>query len=121
MSFIVKKRIDLNYLGEGWEKAFVIFSPFSYADNLELIKFRKIGAKISEVGAKDEDIEEASNKLLQLLTDKLVEGQGFNGKELEPITKANFKDLPIEVFNHCISQLQGEVLGPKSLTPSGKE
>ena len=120
MSFVIKKKISLDWLGEGWEEAYIVFSPFSYGDNVDLIKFRKIATKMTSVGESDEEIEKVSNKLLKLLTDKLVEGQGYNGKGLEPITKDNFKDLPVEVFNHCLNALQGEELSPKSLTPSGK-
>lgn len=120
MSFVIKKKISLDWLGEGWEDAYIIFSPFSYGDNVELIKFRKVASKMTQISQSDEEIEKVSKKLLQLLTDKLVEGRGFNGKELEPITKENFKDLPVEVFNHCLNALQGEELSPKLSTPSGK-
>lgn len=113
MTFVVKKKLSLEMLGEGWEGAFVTFSPFSYEENLKLLKFQKTLEKAGNPDATEKDIEDAAGKLKEILTDKLIEGMGFNGKELEAITEKNFGDLPMSVFTYCLTQLKGEELSPK--------
>ena len=114
MTFIVKKKLSLDFLGEGWESAYAVFSPFTYEENLNLLKFNKKLRKIENAEASDKDLENAAEELKKILTDKLIEGMGYNGKELEAITQDNFKDLPMSVFTYCLTQLKGEDLSPKS-------
>lgn len=111
--FVVKKRISLDFLGEGWSEAYITFSPFSFNDNLELLKFRKEVIKVN-AESEDKDIKALSDKMIKLLQDKFIEGRGFDGKELVDIKKEDFGDLPQEVFEKVVGQLQGESLSPKS-------
>lgn len=113
-TFVVKKRIDLAHLGEGWEQAFLIFSPFSFSDNEKLIKFRSEAAALQEGDASEKEVEKVTNRMLELILSKFVEGKGFDGEKLIDITKENFADLPMEVFNLIVQQLQGEQLRPNS-------
>lgn len=113
-TFVVKKRIELAHLGEGWEQAYLIFSPFSFADNETLIKFRGEAAALQGGDANEKEIEKVTNRMLQLILGKFVEGKGFDGKTLIDITKENFAELPMEVFNLIVQQLQGEQLRPNA-------
>lgn len=113
--FVVRKNIPLDFLGQGWEEAFVVFSPFSFADNTALTKFRSEVKQMQDSDEADEkELESFTGKMLQIVLDKFIEGQGFDGTKLVPITKENFSDLPMEVFTHIIEKLQGEQLTPKS-------
>lgn len=102
--FVVRKKIDLSHLGEGWEGAFVTFSPFSFRDNENLTKLRSIvtSEKVSE-----QEAEKASGEVVTLLQEKLIEGMGFNGEKLVPITKDNLVDLPMELVVTILQTLQG--------------
>lgn len=114
-TFVVKKRISLEFLGDGWDKAFLNFSPFSFSDNAELTKFRReVTALQNDPKASDEDLEKFTDKMLSIILDKFIDGQGFDGKQLIPVTKENFSDLPMEVFMVIIEKLQGDQLTKKN-------
>lgn len=113
-TFVVKKKIELAFLGEGWEQAYITFSPFSFADNEKLLKLR---SKVNTDNPEDttqEGAEEASNNIITLLQDKFIEGKGYDGEKLVDITKDNLKDLPMEIINEALSTLQGK----KALPPN---
>lgn len=112
MTFIVRKKIELAFLGEGWQEAYVIFSPFTFADNSTLLKLRSAA---SGQGTEIEEAEEASKKIMDLLKDKFIEGKGWNGKELVAITKETLKDLPMEIIGKILTALQGAT----ALPPNG--
>lgn len=119
MSFVVKKRIELNHLGEGWEDAYLIFSPFTFDDNVNLIALQK---KLRDVAANNTDADDAqtaSKEMMKILKEKLVEGKGFDGDKLIDVTKENFHEMPMEVIVDVIYRLQGEQLEKKISTPSG--
>lgn len=106
MAFIVKKKIVLNFLGEGWEDAYISFTPFTFGDNAELLKLRK---KISPTNGEVPDEEDLTKDMLSLLRTHLIDGKGFDGEGLVDITGDNLTDLPIEIFAHIIKELQGQV------------
>jgi hypothetical protein len=112
MTFVVKKKISLAYLGEGWEEAFVVFTPFAYSDNIKLLEFRKFASSLDK-DSKTEEITKMSNQMLDLILEKFIEGMGFDGEKLTPITKENFTELPNEVIERIVGQLKGDDLSPK--------
>lgn len=105
MQFVVKKKIDLSFLGEGWESAFITFTPFTFKDNDAIVSLR---TKSTAENMTQEEIKKASDDLIDLLKSKFVEGQGFNGEKLVPITKDNLADLPMELITTCLVTLQGQ-------------
>lgn len=114
-TFVVKKKIELAFLGEGWEEAFVTFSPFTFADNESLLKLRsQVNVENPEATPQD-GAEKASKDMITLLQDKFVEGKGYDGEGLVAITKDNLADLPMEIINKALDVLQGK----KTLLPNG--
>ena len=109
--FVVKKKIDLSHLGEGWEGGFITLSPFTFNDNAQIIRLRKI---VTSNEISNEEAEQASNEVVALLQDKFIEGMGFNGEKLVAITKENLSDLPMEIIVLILQTLQGQTqLSPK--------
>lgn len=112
-AFIVRKKIDLSYLGEGWEKAYITFTPFTFGDNASILKLRKMS--LNAVNADDKELQKATDEIMDLLKSKLVEGQGYDGKTLVPITKENLSELPMELVTKILEELQGNaVIPPKA-------
>lgn len=109
MTFVVRKKIDLSFLGEGWQEAYVIFTPFTFGDNTALLKLRTLstGANIST-----DEAEKASKDIMELLQNKFVEGKGWDGEKLIDITKKNLVDLPMEIISHILTALQGQTTLP---------
>lgn len=108
-TFVIKKRIPLDFLGEGWKEAYVEFSPFSFVDNDKIIAMRKFGLDQNGDNAK-----EASDQLLEVVKEKFIEGKGWNGEKLINITKENLAELPIEVIVKVLQELQGNSILPKN-------
>lgn len=118
MSFVIKKRIDLSHLGTDWEGAYAVFKPFTFRENTDLLKLRKSITDISKTS--DEDIEKMTNDMLKTLQDKFIEGMGFDGEKLAPFYKDDLGDLPLELIQNIMQQLQGmgDAVSPKASTPS---
>lgn len=108
--FVVKKKIDLSHLGDGWEGGFVTLSPFTFRDNDAIIKLRSL---VTSQNVSEDEARQASNEIVELLQEKLIEGMGFNGEELVAITKENLSDLPMELIIMILQTLQGQTLSPK--------
>lgn len=109
--FVVKKKIDLTHLGEGWEGGFVTLSPFTFRDNDAIIRLRTL---VTSQDISEEESRKASDEIVTLLQEKLIEGVGFNGEKLVPITKENLSDLPMEIIVMILQTLQGQTaLSPK--------
>lgn len=114
-TFVVKKKIELAFLGEGWEEAYITFSPFSFADNEQLLKLRSNVNVDNPEATPQEGAEKASKNMIALLQEKFVEGKGYDGTGLVDITKENLQDLPMEIINEALNVLQGK----KTLVPKG--
>lgn len=112
MQFVVKKRIELSFLGEGWEEAYVIFTPFTFNDNTALLKLRHLALGVSGPDIDVEEANKATKEIMVLLENKFVEGKGFDGKHLAPITKENLADLPMEIITRILQALQGQSVIP---------
>lgn len=109
--FVVKKKIPLDDLGEGWEQAFITFTPFSFRDNEKIISLRTV---VLNNSASEKEAKKASDDIKDLLAEKLVEGKGFDGEKLIDITPENLPDLPMEVIVKVLTLLQGQTqISPK--------
>jgi hypothetical protein len=110
-NFVVKKKIGLDHLGEGWEGASITMTPFSFRDNEAIISLRTV---VTNQNISAEEAKKASDEVVALLQEKLIEGVGFNGEKLVPITKDNLADLPMEIVVMILQTLQGQTqLSPK--------
>lgn len=103
--FVVKKKIDLSHLGDGWEGGFVTLSPFTFRDNEAIIRLRTL---VTSESISQEESQKASTEIVALLQEKFIEGMGFDGEKLVPITKENLEDLPMEIIVMILQTLQGQ-------------
>lgn len=100
--FIVKKKIELNFLGEGWEDAYISLNAPSYGEIKEFAK----KSQVKEGEKPDEGVIDEGITLLQTI---FIEGKAFDGKELVDFTKDDITDLPIEAINKIFVALTGTV------------
>jgi hypothetical protein len=109
--FQVKKKLELNFLGEGWEEAYISFNAPSYGEIKEFSKKTKVdeGENKEEKTVDNEKAVDEGMKLLELL---FIEGKAFDGKALVDITKEDIKDLPIGVINKTFNMLTESTLTP---------
>lgn len=109
MTFVVRKKIELSKLGEDWKDCYIVFTPFTFNDNATLLKFRSI----ANSGAQDADqAEKVSKEIIALLKSKFVEGKGWDGTKVIPITKDNLAELPMELIGDLLQALQGQSVLP---------
>lgn len=107
-NFVVKKRIDLSYLGEDWKDCYVEVSTFSWEDNDELLKIRQDAARTQK--DPNADMTKENDRLTKMVRDHTISGKGFNGTKVVDITKENVTKLPMGVINRIITELQGDVV-----------
>lgn len=105
--FKIYKQIDLNFLGEGWETCRIRLTPLEVS---EFEQLQNIAPKDIEDSAQTMA---AIKQMIVLLKTHFVDGTGYDGDGIIPISKEDFDELPIEVLNACISLLSGKT-DPKS-------
>lgn len=117
MAFVVKRKFDLSYLGEGWEQAYINYSPATYSQATELMKVSGLQAKI--LNGDIASMKEAGDSTMTLIKNALLDGMGFDGGKLVPITKENVGDLPAEVLGEFVRLVTGQIDAKKNeLSPT---
>lgn len=106
MPFPVKKTLKLDFLGEGWEGAYINFSGLTFKET------RGFAAqKLNEQDAEDPENVEF---VLSLLKDHFLDGKGFNGTDLSDLTADDIEDLPVDVIGKSVELLAGGPNAPLS-------
>ena len=113
MPFVVKSTLTLEFLGEGWENAYFCYQPLTYNDQSRLDEWR---AERSKIIADKKTGEKVNDFLIELVQEKMIEGKGWDGKELVDITKDNVGELPMDFFVRLI-----EVFGNSPITSKKKD
>jgi hypothetical protein len=101
MAFPVTKTLKLDYLGQGWEDAYLNLSGLSFK---EMRIFAKMGAEF------DKENPESDKNLdltVELIEDHFIGGKAWNGSELVDLKKEDIPDLPVEVLTRAIQLLAG--------------
>lgn len=113
--FQVKKRIGLDFLGEGWEEAYITLNAPSYGEIKEFSKKSKVKVVEQPDGTKVEQPDESVvDEGITLLKSLFIEGKAFDGKALVDFTKEDITDLPIEAINKIFVALTEGVKSPNS-------
>lgn len=106
--FVIVKHVKLDFLGEGWGEAFADFTPFTGKEMISLAKLD------TEVEAQQKSLD----RMIDLLQKHFIKGEGYNGKGLEPITKADLDELALAIFVKVIEVMRGEVANENFSTNS---
>jgi hypothetical protein len=101
MAFVVKKNFSLDFLGEGWQAAYINFSLPSLEESLQ------------QASPSQEEIEADPKKytleMVSFLEEHFIDGKGFNGSQLVDLEKEDIKRLPTSVFAKATQLLSGAV------------
>lgn len=104
MAFFLKKTIELAEYG--WKDCEISFQALQYDELLELQKKIQSAKSGGTEGTLEDD-------LVTFLCTKLISGEGLNDKgEKEPITKDNFRKLPLEIVSSLAYKLSGGDISP---------
>lgn len=99
MAIVIKKRIDLGYLGEGYADSYLTFKAIAIRE-------------YDELTSKAKAVEKDQAKALPFITAQLKE-RFIEGKVLgENVTADDLEDLPADVFLRCFEEIRGQ-LDPK--------
>ena len=104
MKFQVVKRLKLDFLGEGWEKAYIDFNALTIRETQEYAEFAGLSVKSS---AKEQL--KATDKMLELLDSKFIKGKAFDGKTLVDIKKEDLLELPTSVVSKAVTTMTGDL------------
>lgn len=96
----VIKKVDLGFLGEDYEKAFLRFRAFCVADIKDLAGLGRGADKAAE----------AADKVLGIVKGRFVDGQapGEDGN-LIAVTAGDLDEFPVEVLTKVVEVLTGGV------------
>lgn len=102
MPFVVKKTLKLDFLGEEWAGAELIFNAMSFRETRGL----------ADVSVESDNPNSKNNKanfdaVAKILQEKFVSGTAWNGTAIVPIEGDEILDLPVEAINKSISTLVG--------------
>lgn len=108
MAIVIKKRVDLDFLGDEYKEAYLVFQSIPAIDFDEVVK-----------GLKDiENKEEGSIKfILDVLKKYFVSGKFPNDNELADVTADDLDGLDPSSLTRCFQVFTGAELDPKVETP----
>lgn len=94
MAFPVTKKLELDYLGEGWAGAYINFSGLSF-------KQARVFEKMT-LDTENPENDKNLDLLLETLGEHLLSGKAWNGTELVDLKAEDLSDLPVEVLTKAI-------------------
>lgn len=104
MAFPVEKKLELSYLGSGWDTgAYISFTALTFKEQ------EKLATLTGEDESSDNkpDPAQSAKEIKDILINHLVSGKAWNGSELVELTEDNIDDLPAEVVTRCIETIVG--------------
>lgn len=106
------KTFPLDFVGEGWEKAYLKFKSFTLSDMKD--KFVKL-AEVDEKNVKD--VTSKMQTMIDLLKDKFISGEVLSDDsgKLETMTKDDIPALPIGVIVRAVVFLSQDAVPQKNL------
>lgn len=105
MKIVIRKRVDLEFLGKEYEKGYLIFNSIS------IDKYQKLSGQLKDLEDKPG---EAASFLLDTLKDQYLEGKFPNDKgELEDVQPEDLKDFDLETVIKVFNRFTGQELSPK--------
>jgi hypothetical protein len=105
---IIKKRVSLEFLGEDYKEAYLVFKSIPAVD------FDGVMQQLKTIEGK----EEGSLKfLLEILQRYFVSGEFPNEGKLEPVVKEDLGQLDATSIIECFKVFTGQELDPKVETP----
>lgn len=105
MAFIVSKKLDLAFLGEGWQAAYINFSLPSLKEGLE-----------QELPNEEElqaDPKKYTKQMVAFAEKHFISGEGYNGTQLVTLQASDIQEMPTIVFVEATKLLMGAT-DPKS-------
>ncbi len=105
MTLVIKKKVSLAFLGEGYEEAYLTFKSIPLKDY----------QGVMDEMPKDEDNAKALELIIKYLKQYFVGGK-FPDEEgkLQDVTKEDVDELDAETAIKCFQALMGEQIDPKS-------
>lgn len=99
MAFVVKKHLKLDFLGEGWEQAYLDFSGLTFK---EVREFSKV-----QVDTDNPDNEKNLDLTVTLLENHFLRGTAFDGQKQVDVKKEDLGDLPVDALTKAVQLLVG--------------
>jgi len=105
VKFVIKRRLELDFLGAEWKKAYIVFSSFKPTEMKQVIEFEENTEPVKLM-----------DKMTAMLTEHFIEGKGYDeeSKKLQPIRKSDLSDMTLAIFDRVISLQRGNIAIPKS-------
>lgn len=107
MAFVIRRKLDLSDSGEGWEGAYIIYTPLSFSQNKKLIDIQKYREKLKSGDI--ETVTKVNNMTFEIAKDGFVEGKGYDGEKLVDITKENLNELPDDMLTKLFKLITGKL------------
>ena len=104
-TFVAYKTLKLDFLGEGWENAYLKFKDVPYSVLTQMSEEYGTGYTADELKNDPQKVKEANTAGNKFLKDFFVEGKGFNGESLIEVTKDNLPDLPARALVKAVDFL----------------
>ncbi len=105
--FVIKKVVDLGFLGEDWNGCNIVVTP------LVVKELKEIQGLDSQDVDDPAQVQESVEKMIDIISRHFVSGKGFDGVNQVAILKDDIEELSFEVLSACLKAMAGN-LDPKS-------
>lgn len=107
MAIVIKKRVDLDFLGEDYKEAYLVFQAIPAADFDEVSKELK----------GNENDSAAVRIVLNILKKYFISGKFPDDKGLQDVVKDDLDGIDPATLTKCFQVFTGVELDPKAETP----
>jgi hypothetical protein len=108
MSIVIKKRVDLDFLGGEYKEAYLTFQSIPAIDYDQVVK------DLKSVDGKEEG---AVSFILEVLKKYFVSGKFPDDSGLQDVTKEDLNGLDPATLTKCFQVFTGAEIDPKAETP----
>ena len=98
--FDIRKKLSLDFLGDGWEECYLIFSTPSIAE------LSKSVSGLENLDAENpKGIQENFERAMEMIENNFIEGKGLVGGKVVDVKKVDLREFPIDVINRVMDFL----------------
>lgn len=108
MAIVIKKRVNLDFLGEEYKDAYLTFKSIPAVD------FDEVTTKLKSIEGKEES---SLTFLIEILSKYFIEGEFPEDGKLTAVKKEDMGQLDALTLIECFKVFTGQSLDPKVETP----
>ncbi len=99
--FVIKKVVDLGFLGEDWNGCNIVVTPLVVKELKEIQGLEALDTSDSNA------VQQSVETMIDIIGRHFVSGRGFDGVNKVAILKDDIEELSFEILSACLKAMAG--------------